>query len=263
MILFDSKRALAALSLAGGLALVSTAVAAPARGGATSIAKLRAEIDEIAADLETERVAARDELAALRAERAELERQVRAATSRKTTLERIHKEAKSKAAAQDERTKRWDKPTHDAVAAAQSYVEASLPFAREQRLAALERIERDLSIAQPDYGRAVERLWRLVEEEEALGREMGLGQQRLTIDAQPQIVDVIRLSMALLYFRTRDGRYGWVAPGPSGWRQEVVTDPAHVQAVSELFEAFERSEAMGPVQLLLPAVVPEPGSGQP
>ena len=251
----DAKALLLA-AFAAGVPMLSSA--APARAGADAgqLARLRAEIDDLAAELESERIAARDELAALRAERAELERQVRAATSRKATLEKIQEEAVSQAEQLDARTRRWNTPTLEAVAAARDYVERSLPFAREQRLAALDRIERDLKTAQPDHARALERLWRLLEEEEAMGRELALGQQRLEIDGEPQIVDAIRLSMALLYFRTQDGRYGWIAPGPDGWRQELVEDPALTQALERRFEAFERSEAFGPAELLLPADPP-------
>ena len=260
MLLHGSKALLSA-ALAGSLPLLSSM--APAGGDESRrIAALRTEIDELASDLETERVAARDELAALRAERAELQRQVRAAKSRKTTLEKIHDEAVSEAELADAQTRRWNEPTRLAVAAARAYVERSLPFARDPRLAALDRIERDLSAAQPDHARAVERLWRLLEEEEAMGRELALSQQRLDIDGEPQIVDVIRLSMALLYFRTQDGRYGWIAPSPDGWDQELLTDAALIDVVARRFEAFERSDALGPAELLLPTTAPErPESG--
>jgi len=249
-------KALLSVAFAGSIPLL-IGLAPPASGDAGDIARLRTEIDELAADLETERIAARDELASLRAERVELQRQVRAAKSRKSALEALREEAVAQAEAQDAQSRQWDEPTRQAIAAARSYVEGSLPFAKQARLAALDRIERDLAAAQPDHARAVERLWRFLEEEEAMGREVSVGQQVLELDGEPQMVDVMRLSMALLYFRTQDQRYGWVFPTDDGWQQAMVTDPRLVAVIESRFEASERSETLGPAELLLPTQIGE------
>ncbi len=247
----DLSKVLLSVAFAGAIPVL-IGWAPPPSGDAAEIARLRTEVDELAADLETERVAARDELASLRSERAELQRQVRAAKARKSALETLSDEAVAEAQAQDAQTRRWDAPTREAIAAARAYVERSLPFAPEARLAALDRIERDLSTAQPDHARAVERLWRFLEEEEAMGREVAVGQQVIAIEGEPQIVDVIRLSMALLYFRTQDGRYGWVRPAGADWRQEMLTDARLTEVIERRFEASEASQLLGPAELLLP-----------
>lgn len=250
-------KALLSIALAGSIPVL-LGVAAPGDAGSVAdIARLRTEIDELAADLETERIAARDELASLRAERAELQRQVRAAEARKATLETLREEAVAQAEAQDTQTRQWDEPTRQAIAAARAYVERSLPFAPEARKAALDRIERDLSTAQPDHARAVERLWRFLEEEEAMGREVSVGQQVIEIEGEPQIADVIRLSMALLYFRTQDGRYGWVRPDGEGWRQEMLEGGRLAEVIEGRFEASEQTQMLGPAELLLPRTIDE------
>lgn len=247
-------KALLSVALAGAVPLLVGL--APTSGGvAADIARVRTEIDDLAAQLETERIAARDELASLRAERADLERQVRAAKARKAALSAVREEAVAEAEARDTQTRQWDEPTQQAIAAARRYVERSLPFARAARLAALDRIERDLSAAQPDHARAVERIWRFVEEEEAMGREVAVGQQVIEIDDEPQLVDVIRLSMALLYFRTQDGRYGWIFPTEGEWQQRLVTEPRLVEVIEGRFEASERSQVLGPSELLLPRAI--------
>lgn len=215
------------------------------------LAQLRVEVDQLASDLETERTAARDELAALRSERAELERQVRAARTRRATLEALRKEATKHAEAADEDARRWAQPMTAAVAAVRAHVERGLPFARDARLKTLERLELDLQAATPDYGRVLERLLRFVEEEQAMGGEVAYTQQRLEVDGAPQIVRVLRLGLALLYFRTEDDRVGWAIPGASGWEVAILGDgPA--QTVRARFEAAEDNETLGVAELLLP-----------
>lgn len=215
------------------------------------LAQLRVEVDQLASDLETERTAARDELAALRAERAELERQVRAARTRRATLDALRKEATEHAEAADEDARRWAQPMAAAVAAARTHVESGLPFARDARLKTLDRLELDLQAATPDYGRVLERLLRFVEEEQAMGGEVAFTQQRLEVEGEPQIVRVLRLGLALLYFRTEDDRVGWAIPATSGWEVEVLDDgPA--ETVRARFEAAQDNETLGVAELLLP-----------
>ena len=229
-----------------------TPTLASALAPAASLADLRAKVDAVAAELEAERAAARDELTTLRAERAELQRQVRAETARGATLKALHKEATERARALDEQASRWHAPTKAALAVARAYVERGLPFATAERLAVLERIERDLAAATPDHARAVERLLRFIEEEEAMGREIALTQQRLDFEGEPQLVDVIRYSMALMYIRTQDDTFGWAYPTPDGWRVEALDDPALRQAVRARFAAQEDNQGLGPARMVIP-----------
>ena len=217
------------------------------------LATLRAEVDQLAADVETERAAARDELAALRAERAELERQVRAARARKATLEKLQVEATKRAEAADDEARRWAEPMTAAVAAARAHVEAGLPFAKAARLKVLETLDRDLKAATPDYGRVLERLLRFVEEEQAMGGEVAYTQQRLDVEGTPQIVRVLRLGLALLYVRTEDDRVGWAVHGAEGWRVELLAGEL-ADVVRARFEAAEDNRALGLAPLVLPAV---------
>ncbi len=245
-------------NLAAWLAVM--AVGAPVVADAAGVtmaelAQLRVEVDQLASELETERLAARDELAALRAERAELERQVRAARTRKTTLEALRSAATQQAEAADEDARRWAEPMAAAVAEVRDHVERGLPFARDARLKTLHQLELDLQAATPDYGRVLERLLRFVEEEQAMGGEVAYTQQRLEVEGAPQIVQVLRLGLALLYFRTEDDRVGWAVPSASGWEVAVLeAEPA--QTVRARFEAAQDNETLGLAELLLP-VTPE------
>jgi hypothetical protein len=233
--------------------LCLTPTLASAVAPTTSLAELRARVDAVAAELEAERAAARDELAALRAERAELERQVRAETARGATLDALHEEASNRAQQLDAQASRWHAPTTAAIAVARAHVERGLPFAKAERLAVLDRIERDLAAATPDHARAVERLLRFIEEEEAMGREIALTQQRLDFAGETQLVDVIRISMALMYIRAQDGTFGWAHPTPDGFAVDTIDDPALVDVVRRRFAAHEDNQGLGPARMVLPS----------
>ncbi len=234
-------------------ALITPLAAHAAGASMAELAELRSQVDQLASDLEAERAAARDELAALRSERAELERQVRAARTRKATLAKMRAEATQRAEAADDDARRWAGPMKAAVASARAHVDRGLPFATTARLEVLDGLDRDLQAAMPDYGRVLERLLRFVEEEQAMTGEVAYTQQRLDIDGRPQIVRVLRLGLALLYFRTEDDRVGWAVPSQGAWAVELL-DGERGELVRARFEAAEDNETLGVAELLLPAV---------
>ena len=244
---------IALVTAAAALLALPTVAAPPAGEDAASLAALAADVDAAAVALADARTAARDELAALRSERAELARQVRAETARGKALDQMRREAEARGQAEDEAARRWHAPTLAAIAAARAHVEATLPFARGDRLAVLQRLDADLGAAVPDYARALERLLRFIEEEEAMGREIALTQQALTVEGHEQIVDVVRLGMALMYVRTADGRVGWVRPEADGAVELLAGEAARV--VAERFAAHDANEALGLVELVLPAAI--------
>ncbi len=258
-----SVAALAVLGVVSGRLSAATVVA-PEAVDADELSGLRAQVDAAAADLEAERTATRDELAALRAEKTDLERQLRAEQAQAATLKALADEAADQAAALDERATRWHEPTKGAIEAARAYVHRGLPFAAAERLQTLARIERDLATATPDYARAGERLLRFVEEEEAMGGEVALTQHRMELQGQLQIVDVLRLGMALAYLRTQDGAYGWMYPTPDGsYATAVLDDPELVRAIEARFEAHEDNRGLGPADLVLPVQLPAPRGDAP
>jgi len=221
--------------------------------GDGAIAELRIEVDELAHFLAAERRASQEELASLRAERADLERQVRLEQVRQKTLLQMRRDHTAKVEALEADADRWVEPARRAIQVVRSYVERSLPFARAGRLEAIERIALELTSPRPDVARAMEKLWRLVEEEAALGQEIGRSQQVVEVDGQPTLAHVLHLGMALLYVRTLDGRVGWARRGAGDWRTELVTDPSHRARIEELFTAAERNDSLGPAVIVVPS----------
>lgn len=237
--------------LAWVLAFAGSAHAAPADDRADRVSRLRIEVDDLAERLRDQRRRAQDDLAALHAERADLERQLRLEKIRAETLVRLAKERRDRAQGLEVGTDEWRGPIRESVAAAKTYVKASLPYKAADRMAQLERIERDLEGQHPDLSGALSRLWRFVEEEEALGRETGRAQQTVEVNGERRLVDVVHVSMALMYFSASDGRVGWARHVEDGWRFEWLEEPEAAEIVEALFDAFERNRVLGPQRVLV------------
>lgn len=241
--------ALVVVSIPGGW---SVATADPS-ATAGELARLRVQVGELADALQTERATRRAELGALQAERAELERRVRLARTRNATLARLESEATAEVEAREAEATRWHGPAREAVDVVRAHVAASLPFATGERGATLDRIAAALNSPAPDVARSVERLWRFMEEEVAMGSEVALTRQTVSLDGRPpQLVEVLRLGMALMYVRTLDGQVGWARRDSGGWRFDTIDDAEARAIIDALFDAHEVHVALGPAELLIP-----------
>lgn len=234
------------------LAVSSVAVAAAPSAG-SALAELRVEVANLSRRLEEVRDAQRDRLATLRAQRAELERQVRQAKIRKQAMARVSNARADELEALDERSQAWRQAVSESIEVVRSSVKASLPFARQKRLAALDSMQADLDSG-GDPGRTLERLWRFVEDEAQMAQEVSLGRQAVEFErGEPQLMQTLRLGMALLYVRASDETVGWARRGPDGtWIFEAIDDPEGQRIVKALFAAHEANEGFGPATLWLP-----------
>ncbi len=217
------------------------------------VASLRQEVDRLATELEDTRRQARDELSSLRAERAELERQVRLERVRAATLQELAREAQKAAEALDRDLREDLTPAREALSAARDYLRRALPFRLEERAAALDRVEADLTAG--DVARGMNRLWRFVQEEDAMGGEVSLTQQSAELRGKRRLVDVARIGMALLFYRAADGTVAHAVWRDDEWRVQPIESPAAKATIHALFAALEDNRRFGFHELLLPGDV--------
>ena len=243
-------------NLASLLWLVGSASAAGATTLPEEVSAARAEVDSLADRLENQRRLTRDDLSALRAERAELQRQVRLEQIRRDTLVRLRTERAKEMDDQEGRVLTLLKPIEHSIASAKTYVLATLPFKRKERMRRLEQIEADLAVTHPDPAQALTRLWRFVEEEEALAREIGLSQQAIELEGKRLLVDVARIGMTLMYFRLPDGDVGWVRRSKAAWSFERIESGEARATVLQVFDDLKNNQVLGPKRLLISTELP-------
>jgi hypothetical protein len=241
------------------LVVLVVPLAAHAGPGSQEVVALRLEVEQLARTLDEHRGTAQAELAGLRTERAELQRQLRLARVRNRTLVKLEQQDAAADEARRLAADEWNAPARAAVEAAREHVLRSLPFATASRLETLDRIDAELAGAAVDVGRAMERLWRFVEEEAAMSREVTLARQQIAwsqSDDGPRLCDVLRIGMAAMYVRcddgANDGQVGWARPAGEAWTIEAITEPTSVAVIRGLFTAADDNEIFAPQVLLVP-----------
>lgn len=229
------------------LLLSQGAFATPAK----NVSAARAETDVLAERLKRQRRANRDELTALRRERADLLRQVRLEGVRRDTVARLRADRTKQIDQQEGRQRALLSVVQRALASAKRHVVAILPFKRKERMRRLQRIATDLAVSHPDPARGLTQLWRFVEEEQALTRSIGLSQQAIELDGKRRLVQVARVGMALMYVRLPDGGVGRAVQRQSGWRFERILGGPPRSTVLALFDDLENNRVFGPKRLLM------------
>lgn len=120
-------------------------------------------------------------------------------------------------------------------------IQASLPYRQQERLDALAELEAQIDGGTLPPDKAMTRVWQFVEDELALQKENGIDRQVITLEGEEVLVDVVRLGMVALYFRTEDGQTGWWSNG--AWKRASTREER--AAIDELFTAVERKIRVG------------------
>lgn len=135
----------------------------------------------------------------------------------------------------------------ESVASLRLYVEQSMPFKKEDRLAALEDIDSQVSKELITVQRGFNKLWAFAEDEIRLTKESGLYQASIQLDGdeRKQLVDVARIGMMKMYFKTQDNQLGQVAGQPGNWSYQLIKSEEDQQSVDYLFDSMQKQIRTG------------------
>jgi hypothetical protein len=225
---------------------------------ATQIARLRAEVEDLSSRIEAGKDAMLGQLRSYSAQKAELEMEIQRA---ELTLDQLNaaRQRRAEAMQQDDQRAELLRPVFvAAIARIKQRVSAGLPFQVAERIADLEALERQLGQGLVRVPDAIARLWDRVEDEFRLSREHGLYKQVIRIDGREQLVDVARVGMVALYFRTGDGRSGMAVREGGGWKFETLASKQAQAQIATLFESFRKQIRVG--FFMLPDALPAGGT---
>lgn len=209
------------------------------------LAQLRGEVETLSTSLSREETETRDQMRSFARQKAELEAELKREQMR---LQRIQQEMSQRKAVIAERKTDSEKlqPVFDsAVRSIRNHVRTELPFRAPERLAEIEKIVEQHRAGLLSSERALARLWSFVEDEVRLTRESAMQRQTLTIDGSEQLVDVVRIGMVMLFFKTGDGRVGHMVREGSIWTARTLHDAEDRKRVLHLFDSFKKQIRTG------------------
>jgi len=218
---------------------------------AQELVKLRAQVEDLNADLENKKIEYKSRMAMLVNQRAEIESAVkRESLNIKQLQQSIDK---NRGLIRDLGSDSADiKPAlFAAMNTVRSYIETSMPFNKSERLKEIDKIREQLSSDVIDAEKAANRLWAFVEDEMRLTNENGIYRQTITIGEREVLVDVAKIGMMMMFFEMPEEGYGQVIREGSDYRYELLTDKHQKENVSVLFESLRKQIRQG--YFLLPS----------
>ena len=242
-------------SLLLALAAAGSAAAAPSDADALAqrLITLRGEVEQLNGELDLLREEQRTALAALNAQKAELEagveRQQLAAREARQKLD-AQQNAGQAAGVAGAALKPLLLAATESLAA---QVRAGVPFKIEERAGELQAYRTQLENGSLPPQRAVNRLWAFYEDEFRLTRENSLHAQTIALGEERVLADVAKLGSMALYFRTQDGRVGLAERAADGWHFVTLQDEAAKAQVLALFDSLGKQIRQGYFELPLVA----------
>ncbi len=225
-----------------------------AQAQADELMALRSEVQDLSETLADERSRHRDRMQRLSRRESELAGESERARSRIRELESDlaeYRDALERAGANDEKLKPAVLAVADLLG---ERIDTGLPFKRNERSTAVNDIADDLrSDAIPPQD-AVKKLWALLETELRMTRENSIHSQTIELNGEEVLVDVARVGMVSLYFRTRNGRFGAAQPQGDGWTFSTYAEGTHSDQVERLFSDLEKQIRSG--HFVLPVAMP-------
>lgn len=224
---------------------------------AAELARLRCEVEALTSTLSADKEDLRARLRSLSSRKADLEMEVQREELRLKQLRETQARQKAKVAAEEERKESLKPALKKAVGVVRTACRRGLPFQLQERVADLDRLERQLDDGMLSSATVLARLWSKVEDEFRMARENGLYRQVVEIDGEEVLADVARIGMVILFFKTRDGRLGRAVRTGQGWSYRLYTSDTDRERVAVLFDAFRKRIRTGYFEL--PAAFPPEG----
>jgi hypothetical protein len=246
--------------------LVASGVAEAGSGSLTRWAKelsrLRAEVDRLDAQLRHERARGLSELRALVRRKGELELRVDRERVRVRAARESVRELEGKLEKKEKSGSDLMPVIERAAGKVRASIERGLPFRTRERLDALADIEARVKSGRLDPESGVARLWRLVEDELRLAREVLLTKAPVRLGGpkrrERRLVRVARLGMVAMFTELGEGRYGHFVRGSDGvWAHRTIRDEGVRGEVEKLFGALENGVVGRTYELPVPPVEAE------
>jgi len=221
---------------------------------AAQLARMRREVETLSTTLESKKADHRARMRSLATQRAELEIQIEREQLRLKQLKQRESDLHARVQQHADRQKELAPAVRSGAATITEVIKAGLPFKRKQRIREFQQIvtQMDRGLITPEE--AVARLWDRIEDERRLATQSGLYRQVVVTDGKEHLVEVARIGMVMLFFKTEDDRYGLARWQHDDWHFVMLDGHEQGTAVAGLFDAFRKQIRTGWFEL--PATLP-------
>lgn len=207
--------------------------------------ELRSEVEALHGELDEEKDTFKSKMKSLAIQKSELEANIRREETRiKQLKDNINKQRKM-IAKNSEGSRKLIPMIVSAAEMLEKEVKASLPFKKQDRLNALNEIVTGVQASQFTPEKAANKLWAFYEDEIRLTKENGIFRQSVNLNGEERLVDVARVGMVAMFFKTSDEAYGYVGRENGDWAYVITEESDERDQIAGLFDAFKKQIRTG------------------
>jgi len=232
------------------LCLSTIANAEEHEGLASSLAKVRGDVEELQIQLDLAKENHRNQMSALASQLSDLgveeRRQKISIEKLQQSLEKIQQDSQKNSASSDAL-----KPVlTELITQYRIYVRNGFPFKIDDRLSDIDKLDNQINNNLIDAKKAVNRMWAFIEDEIRLSKENGIYQQTIDLSGELVLADIAKLGTALMYFQTGDKRVGVASRAEGGdWQYIETTKNKEIEQIALLFDSLKKQIRQGYFEL--------------
>lgn len=227
---------------------------------AEELVSLRGQVESLNTDLNRMQEQHRAEMNSLAAQKGDLEATRRREELRIRQLEQDMEQNRERAREAGVAGEALIPVAYEIIDGMEARVREGFPFKTEDRLTALAEIRSQIESGAIDPPRAINRLWRLYEDELRITRDNGLYSQVIPLGGDRVLADIAKIGAVAIYFQTRDGRSGYVTRAGDDWNFTVTEGGADREQINQLFDSLKKQIRTGYFTLPNGSVRMESGS---
>lgn len=216
---------------------------------ANRLIEMRGQVDELQNDLNLKREEHKNRMAYLTAQQADLEANRDREALRIRQLDEELQQLQDQVAAAGGSSETLNPIILQYIDVLRDQVRSGFPFKVGERLAEIDDIANQLNTGVVSSQRSFNRLWAFIEDELRISRENAIYTQSIDLDGETVLVDIAKLGNAMMYFRTRDFKYGRAVQSEAGWKFERFDSAADSEQVAKLYDSLRKQIRQGYFQL--------------
>ncbi len=221
---------------------------------AETLVRLRGQVDSLQSALDIEREEHKNRMVNFTAQLADIEANRDRENLRITQIQKNLDETREKISAAGLNAEAFLPAIYGQISALRARIANGLPFKTRERLDALDKLEVQMKNGETTPQRGINRLWAFVEDELRISRENAIYSQPIALNGNSILVDVAKLGNVMMFFRTKDLKYGRAIHTDVGWRFELLKSSAEQEQVAVLFDSLRKQIRQGYFEL--PAALP-------
>ncbi len=225
--------------------LGSTSLYASTENMAESLMKLRAEVEQLDANINDEKDSYKASMKSLLRQKNDLESVVAREDLKikqiQRELDKVRKEIKEAG----KNTEGLKPLLLNALNLMEENIKASIPFKTQERLEDIEKIKSQLNGDLVTPQKALALTWNAYGDAIRMSKENGIFKQTINIDSQDRLAEVARIGTVGLFFKLPDDTVGYASKDVTGWYFKKAVSATEQEQILGLFDSFKKQIRSG------------------